>query len=864
MNRRIPCRVLTAVCSLLLLLAPLCGLADGGVTLTAAMGYDGAITYVRKVPVEVTIQNDGLSDIAGRLSIQVNRYSEYDMYEMPVSVAAGASARFTLPVVLTQKQTDYTVRLLQGEETLASYTFQPEAVINPSDLIIGTLSGDAQSLTGLAITKNDDPLARREYWTTLALDEKTFPADAESLRFFDMLAVDGFDMSALSDAQKQAFDEWLQAGGIVLVGGGARAAEDFPFFKAYTGVSAGALERKNVSAPLMDALQMSGESLNESATVVTLTGASGQALGEGRLIDVRRIGDGYVLTVGFSLGEKPLAGWLGRAAIWQRVLLASAKTRYQTIVEFRQSGIYDQTEYYANTSVAESIGVKNGEGMFWPLALLGAFILLAGVGGYLILKKLDRREWLWAVVPVLALAAALGMWGLSGSLPIRDPVAVHYTLLDVDEDGATSANTVVVASKPEKGSMTLSINGGAIDMTSSLSYYSTDVESAAQTLRYIYTYGDEETITYRQTKAWQSQYFMVKNAPLTDVSGVKGECVWDGENMRFTITNGSSVSLEDGFVLTDFGFVSVPELLPGQTAECVMRPATKEEAEQQDTSAAQGAGAAKVIGGAIGSIQGPVAYFGDNDTEICDGVIVDEKDRSSVYSYELLNAVYYAKQRGADENERKMWQQRYDLISSANLTNYDSLPNPFIYIAFSDELDTLRVRMDGRDVAREAQIGCVMVQLHYNPISADGTARFMKDSFPVSVAVLDDNGKPAVGEAIQENSYQSFALSASPAFAFDVSVLPDALEITKADIASRYSYYSYNLSLYNVKTGQWDEWKEYTVDSMGGGTAKGCAPELQDYIADGVLFVRFEKPENGGDDYADVSVPTLTLEGRVQ
>ncbi len=864
MNRRITSRVLAAVCALLLVLAPLCGLADGGVTLTATMGYDGAITYVRKVPVEVLIQNDGLSDISGRLSVQVNRFSEYDLYEMPVSVAAGASARFTLPVVLTQKQTDYTVRLLRGEETLASYTLRPEAVINPSDLIIGTLSGDAQSLAGLAITKNDDPLARREYWSVLALDEKTFPADAESLRFFDMLAVDGFDMSALSDAQKQAFDEWLQNGGIALVGGGARAAEDFPFFKAYTGIRAGALERKNVGALLMDALQMSGESPEQSATVVSLEGANGQSMGEGRLIDVRRVGDGYVLTAGFSLSEKPLAGWLGRAAVWQRVLLASAKTRYQSIVEFRQSGIYNQTEYYPSTSIAESIGIKNGAGMIWPLALLGAFVVLAGVGGYLILKKLDKREWLWAAVPVLALAAALGMWGLSSRLPIRDPVAVHYTLLNIDEDGVAAGNTVVVASKPEKGDMTLSINGGAIDMTSSLSYYAADVEQpAAQTLRYIYTYGDEETITYRQTQAWQSQYFMVKNAPIVNVSGVKGECVWDGESIRFTITNGSSVALADGFVLTDFGFVSVPELLPGQTAECVMRPATKEEEAQQASSTAQGAGAAKVIGGAIGSIQGPVAYFGDNDTEIRDGVLIDEKDRSSVYSYELLNAVYYAKQRGADENERKMWQQRYNLISSTNLTNYDSLQIPFMYIAFSDELDTLRVRMDGRDVAREAQIGCVMVQLHYNPISADGTARFMKNSFPVSIATLDDNGRPAVGEALQADSYQSFSLSTNPAFAFDVSVLPDAMEITKADIASRYSYYSYGVSLYNVKTGQWDEWKEFTADSTGGGTVKGCAPELQDYIAGGVLFARFEKPDMG-EDYADVSMPTLTLEGRVQ
>ena len=46
-----------------------------------------------------------------------------------------------------------------------------------------------------------------------------------------MLAVDGFDMATLTRQQQDALDGWLRSGGVVIVGGGAKAAENFGFFE---------------------------------------------------------------------------------------------------------------------------------------------------------------------------------------------------------------------------------------------------------------------------------------------------------------------------------------------------------------------------------------------------------------------------------------------------------------------------------------------------------------------------------------------------------------------------------------------------------------------------------------------------------
>ena len=97
------------------------------------------------------------------------------------------------------------------------------------------LGGDAADFSSFSITRTTDPLLRDEYWTVIPLDAASFPSDVESLRFFDVLAVDGFDMGTLTQRQQDALDGWLKGGGVAVVGGGGKAAENFGFFERYTG-----------------------------------------------------------------------------------------------------------------------------------------------------------------------------------------------------------------------------------------------------------------------------------------------------------------------------------------------------------------------------------------------------------------------------------------------------------------------------------------------------------------------------------------------------------------------------------------------------------------------------------------------------
>ena len=206
---------------------------------------------------------------------------------------------------------------------------------------------------------------------------------------------------------------------------------------------------------------------------------------------------------------------------------------------------------------------------------------------------------------------------------------------------------------------------------------------------------------------------------------------------------------------------------------------------------------------------------------------------------------------------------RRSLLSNISRNNDGSR---FRFIAFCDGLTDLALEVDGQPVTRTAQRGMVSVDLAYDPVAEDGSVRFLRDSFPVYSAGEDASGKPLLVEQLDPTRYQSFPLVESRAFAFDLSSLPRDMRVTDMDISIRYAYYSYQVSLHNPTTGEWDEYKRYTVDDI-----TGLLPEVETSLR-GFAGVPDErdsriaglKGSGAADGYADIDIPTIIMEGRVE
>ncbi|MEG2949129.1 MAG: hypothetical protein RR946_00445 [Clostridia bacterium] len=830
-----PKRILAAILGGLLvlgLLAPC--LAEPAVKLECEMGYSGTITYIRKLPINVRLINQG-ADASGVLAVNINRdNNQFDRYELPVAAASGATVEVTLPVTLTTKQADFTVEWLVNGQLEAQQVIKPQTVMNPTSFTVGVLSDQPQALSYMNITKFSDPLKRNELWQTVPLTLQSFPEDVESLRFFDALAVDGLDLNLLSLPQKTAMEAWLLGGGVVLLGGGAQAASAYPYFTSFTGITAGALvQGGDISTELMSLLKLSETANGQNVMLVPLEGATGMKAGACALVDTTRVGDGYVLTAAFSLSDKPFSTWQGKNVLWQRMLLQYTQSRYQEMMDQRISGTTSLNSF--DNRITDNIGIETGNGMLLPMGLLLVFVFLAGFGSYFLLKKLDKREWMWATVPALAMVFSFAMWGLSGVLDMQEPVATGYTVACVSEDGTVDSFSAISAAKANTERMTFSLEKGTVDLDNSRGvYYSgEDMVSTPTTLRCTYTYGEPETVSYPETAAWEQNRFFVRDVPLADCS-MSGTCTFDGEGLSFTVQNKSNVAYEDGVIITDYGFVSVPALLPGQTTTAALKPEKKP----------------------------------SSGSAVKDGVMLDstERQNNSYYNFIQVYANSEKLSRMSAEEQRK-WELRRAMMDTSDLFNTRgrSTGSNFHYITFSKDLADLRPLVDGKPVVRFAKYGMLNVTLAYQPISKDGTAHFLGNSFPSYVAELDHTGKPQLGAEISQNRGGSMSLNTKPMIGFDMSEMPKGFHLTKFDVNSAFTYYAYRACLYHVKTGKWDEVKLLDIDNQQGKIiTKLKLPKLEDYINDQqILYVRFESHGNT-DLYGEISLPRLTIDGRLE
>lgn len=838
---------------LCLLLCTASALADGGVTVSADFGYDGAVTYLSAMPLRVTLKNDG-ADTDLTVAIDVDRSSsEYDTYEYPLSLASGAEKQLVIPIMLNYKQKTYTVRVTGKEGLIASVPITPQKVIAPTTLLVGVLSDSPQTLSYLNIGTANDQLMRGEVWQTIALTQETFPDSYELMRAFSFLAVDGVDISQFSDAQRQALQTWLKNGGVAIVGGGTRAVSAYRGFAGMTGITTGApYSVQGAAQALVDALSDTQFPLTESAVsaqgTALLSPINGDlaqqiaALDGKTLIARSQVGSGLVYTTAFSLSEKPLSGWKGMSCFWQRVLLSTGASAYQSLVDSSSNYYRSSRDYYTDTSMLTTLGIANDESMIYPMLAIAVFLLLAGAGSYLLLKRLDKREWMWLTVPVLS-ACCVGVLCLMGSrMQLNKPAATAYSIYNISSDGRTSSATMAGVAIAQNENMTVSTRENALVEPSNTyySYYEEDDDTKVYThsLRYLYTLGEKRAVTFPAAGAWEVQllYIQPEENPQLNVSA---SIWWEDDGLHGEIVNNSDYTLDAGYVLTMYGYCTTPRILPGQTAKIaiVENPSRKE-------------------GGAY------------------DGEMINEKLSSSMsYIDNIIYAALHPFDPQATYDNSKYYQTmttdeinqlnlRSTLISAVRSSWYGSYrdyndKSLFRYITFNDTLGDVQLTVNGTDVERTAHCAIIDVQIKYIAVSETGHVKVPAGITPYELGALDSQQRPYSLGVRSSSSY--FMLRDEPVLCFSLGQV-DSVDVSRLTLTSlTLDGQTYGsgvvVRIYDQQAQAWD-----TVNSAGMPMTLS-EDNLGRYMdAQGNVFVRAS--QQGGRD-GELDTPSLAFEGKV-
>ncbi|WP_418791924.1 hypothetical protein [Phosphitispora sp. TUW77] len=537
------------------------------ITIDAKSAFGNHSKQGKWLPLRIEAANSG-PDIEGKIKVVFSNQERFPVdYQTNAIIPTGSTKEFDLNIPVNEYTGSLKVQLITGKKVLAedkiNLTFHP--VEQPIIGILDRAPSEFRSLYGLSLINGVSPVV-------LTLNHESFPEQAELLSFFDILVIDDVNLN-LDSKRQDALNRWVNQGGILAVGGGPgwqKVIPNLPPELAIAKVSG--VETRNLGSlhRMLGLKELTA--LEEPVQTALFSDISGRGLygDAGRYLAIEKaIGNGKVICLAYDPALEPMAGWKGTGAIWQELLFGGhpLNTMDKTHLKYVAGG-----NTWAMIEALNTIPGLQFPSLKGIAAVLGLYVLLVGPLSYLILKKIDKREWTWIMAPALAIVFVAVIYVASFQERHNEVLTHQISIVDMSQ-GTTNARaeTITGIFAPKVDTYRLELEGQ--HFISSLPAYD-----------YIRSYGPGQVpeaqlvveqsprstvIQLKDMDTWVMRGFGHE----TDISlagNISGELKFDSNGWAGIVTNNTEYDFTDGVLVTAYGFKKTGPLKAGKTLKVEM------------------------------------------------------------------------------------------------------------------------------------------------------------------------------------------------------------------------------------------------------------------------------------------------------
>ncbi len=421
--------------------------AVDGLTMDARILLAGNARVGSWAAISVHLRNDGPA-LTGEVRLAGGSQSQ-TRFGTTVDLPTQSEKFYVLYAQPPSFGSDLTVTLVEGETTVASAKAS-FTLHDATQLVVAVVAEHPERIVGnLDLLPNQNQVAP----LVVGLTPEDLPERVEAWNAIDRLVWQDVDSERLTNPQRDALRGWIAGGGRLVIAGGTVGP------KALSAFSDSLLPYRPAVTADVPAASLSGLLGEIPPTATTLPALSGQLIegrvlasaGEGVIAAERAYGSGSVTLIGFDPGVEWIARTDTAGNLWRRLLPP------------RTSGglsFADDNMLVSAVTQLPTLALPPIRGL---LAMLGAYILLIGPINYLILRRLDRREWAWVTMPVLIVLFAVGAYAYGAALRGSD-VIVNEVAIVRGAPGATegSAQVYLGVFSPSRSVYQVSVPGGAL------------------------------------------------------------------------------------------------------------------------------------------------------------------------------------------------------------------------------------------------------------------------------------------------------------------------------------------------------------------------------------------------------------------
>ena len=417
-------------------------LAAPDITVSVSTGFDGKSKLGKGAPVLLTIENNG-SPFSGDLVIDMD-----DSYNMgagraiPLDIESGETKTVSFTIARADNGHGFSSNLKRiflyeggwkkGEEISHRGAQQLNTSSYPDDsafLLLFTNNADrlaALKDSNISSSKNTQIINASK------LHQSNLPDEAFGWESIDFIIIDEYPIADLPTVKQDAIVGWVRSGGVLVIGGSNNIKGEMGNFSDYLPLD---LKGQTVTNPsiLNEWTKTEGFELPIPSYEAELRKGATSLIDEdgNTLAAYQSVGDGLIYQTAFSIGDDPIAKMEGMPALWEGILNAGGLSFHSTInphnspLENLSNGVGNANELFPSFKVSTPL--------LFGVIILYIIVIIPVL--YFVLKRKDKREYTWVLIPIIALITSLAIFGYGAKDRIGRTQIQHTAIVNVEPDG---------------------------------------------------------------------------------------------------------------------------------------------------------------------------------------------------------------------------------------------------------------------------------------------------------------------------------------------------------------------------------------------------------------------------------------------
>ena len=394
---------------------------EGNFEITTNFGIDGKVKPTASTPIEIQIKNNSGEDFTGDLEVLVpNSTGNLDSYEQKFEIKNEENKKIYMP--LNQLSIGKKVKIRLNKDS--NKVFEQEVAVNAKEAnygeaLIGLLTDDAKNLSyfeGLNIGGTNYQVQGS---SLLNVTPQLLESNYKNIQSLDIILINNYDTSQLSELALKQLDIWVNNGGILLIGGSEKTLNNLSNDFVNVDISG----PKNVWFNLKEGglTLPSGNLSGDYGNVVI--GDSDKFL-----LASQKRGTGDIVITTFDLASKAFYEFDGLQSLLGRMLDSQLNRKFN----WNQSNgnyPYQLQENLTSLEVKEKMDMSN------VIYVLIAFIAIISFGGYFLFKVINKRGLLWVFIPVVSIIFTFIMASMGAETSVKDKILNSVNVINVDTNG---------------------------------------------------------------------------------------------------------------------------------------------------------------------------------------------------------------------------------------------------------------------------------------------------------------------------------------------------------------------------------------------------------------------------------------------